>query len=148
MSEHKKDDHSDEKSPLEYFLSIVNTVKILDILKKGIVIELDKRRTFKIGMAELMEIERVVGRPFTDIISQPLSAMELLEILRIGLSGENPELSTDDVSRIVEECPNIGERFSQIVLNVAKEYKNSSREKGKKIRGTLKSKVKLCKLKK
>ena len=65
-------------------------------------INLDKERHLKFGFNSLIEMEKVIGRPLTEL-DDGVSIADLRSIIYVGLKWEDPELTEEGTGDLIDE---------------------------------------------
>lgn len=70
--------------------------------KKTVTVLMDKERHLRYGMNALIELEKVMGRPVTDL-GDDLSMKDLRDMFFVGLKWEDKELTANQVGDLMDE---------------------------------------------
>ncbi|MGB3160392.1 MAG: hypothetical protein WBA84_04000 [Carnobacterium sp.] len=71
--------------------------------KKIVTIQMDKERHMKIGMNALVQLEKEMGKPITEI-SKGVSMADLVSIFYIALKWEDKKLTKEITGDIMDDC--------------------------------------------
>ncbi|MCD4839729.1 hypothetical protein LRS37_12805 [Neobacillus sedimentimangrovi] len=71
-------------------------------MKKIVSFEADKMRNLKYGINALIELEKALGKPLTDMSSNNFKLEDLRTMLYIGLKWEDKELTPETVGDIMD----------------------------------------------
>lgn len=72
-------------------------------MKQGVLIELDRPRTFRYGMGALVKIEELTGKAISKLDLDNIAIKDLRSIIYAGLCHEDKSLTPDMVCEIVDE---------------------------------------------
>ena len=73
-------------------------------MKKIVTFDADKARNLKYGMNALIQLEKELGKPLTNMGAEEFKLEDLRTMLFIGLKWEDKELTKDAVGDIMDEA--------------------------------------------
>lgn len=72
-------------------------------MKKIVTIEMDKARNLKFGMNALIELEKELGKPLTELSEGGVSLETLRSMVYVGLKWEDKKLSRENIGDLMDE---------------------------------------------
>ena len=92
-------------------------------------IEMDRIRNIKFGMNGMIELEKKIGKPLTQLASESFSLENLRTILYIGLKHEHKTITEENVGDLIDTSiekhgmnyvsEKLGEAFTKTFGNVS-----------------------------
>ncbi|BER92686.1 hypothetical protein [Atrimonas thermophila] len=82
--------------------------------KHGVKIKLDKERTLRYSFSALMECEEHFGKPYHQLDPTTWTLKDIAFLLATGLKHEDPEITPDNVAKLIDEAESLGYVFEKI----------------------------------